>query len=108
MWCNIPFTSYSDRLIKLNLKSLEYRRLEFDMILVYEICYKLVDISINKFFEFDDTHYCLRCHKLCLKPKYQPKHESSRHFFSHRIVSVLNSLPESFVVFTSLATFKTQ
>ena len=41
---NIPFTSYSDRLIKLNHKSLEYRRLEFDLILVYKICYELVDI----------------------------------------------------------------
>ena len=37
MRCDIPFTSYSDQLIKLNLKSLEYHRLEFDLILVYKI-----------------------------------------------------------------------
>ena len=56
---NIPFTSYSDRLIKLNLKSLEYRHLEFDLIMVYQICYELVDIPINNCFEFVDTgtHY---------------------------------------------------
>ena len=37
--CNIPFSSDVDRLSKLNLKSLEYRRLEFDLILTYKICY---------------------------------------------------------------------
>ena len=85
---------------------LEYRCLEFDLIFVYKICYELVNIPINEVFEFVDTHYCLRRHKLCLKPKYHPKHESSRHFFSHHIVSVWNSLPELVVVSTSLAGFK--
>ena len=48
--CNIPFSSYADQLNKLNLKSLEYRRLEFDLILVYKICYKLIDIAFDDFF----------------------------------------------------------
>ena len=37
--CIIPFSSDVDRLSKLNLKSLEYCRLEFDLILTYKICY---------------------------------------------------------------------
>ena len=36
--CNVPFSSYHDHLYKLNIKSLEYRRVEFDMILTYKIC----------------------------------------------------------------------
>ena len=48
--CNIPFSSYSDRLHKLNLRSLEYRRLEFDLILVYKICNDLIDIAFEDIF----------------------------------------------------------
>ena len=37
--CNISYMSYLDRLTKLNIKSLQYRRLEFDLI----TCFKLVN-----------------------------------------------------------------
>ena len=33
--CNLPFNSYEDHLTKLGIKSLVYRRLEFDLILMY-------------------------------------------------------------------------
>ena len=49
---NVPFFSYVDRLSKLNLKSLEYRRLEFDLILTYKICYHLLDAKYLKFDDF--------------------------------------------------------
>ena len=48
---NIPFSCYADRLNKLNIKSLQYRRLEFDLILTYKNCYGLVDIAFNDFFD---------------------------------------------------------
>ena len=35
--CNVPNTSYSHHLHMLNIKSLEYRRLEFDLFLTYKI-----------------------------------------------------------------------
>ena len=35
--CNISNTSYNDRLVKLGLKSLEYRRWEFDLFTLYKI-----------------------------------------------------------------------
>ena len=35
--CMIAFRSYSNRLDKLHIKSLEYRRLEFDCLLMYHI-----------------------------------------------------------------------
>ena len=33
--CNIANTSYKDRLIKHNIKSLEYRKLKFDLITLF-------------------------------------------------------------------------
>ena len=39
--CKICFNSYSDRLSKLNINSLEYRRLEFDLILMFKISHNL-------------------------------------------------------------------
>ena len=45
--CNLPFNSYEDRLTKLGIKSLEYRRLEFDLILMYryKISHNLCDLN---------------------------------------------------------------
>ena len=48
--CKVPFSSYHDHLYKLNIKSLEYRRVEFDMILTYKICYNLSDLKFDEFF----------------------------------------------------------
>ena len=42
--CNTPFDSYADRLNKLMIKSLEYCRLEFDIILMFKIYRKLSDL----------------------------------------------------------------
>ena len=36
--CNIPFASYLDRLHVLGITSLEYRRVELDLFLMYKIC----------------------------------------------------------------------
>ena len=80
--CNIPFSSYCDRLFKLNLKSLEYQRLEFDVILTYKICHCLIDIDFNDFFMCDKANYNLRRHTLVLRCKHKPKHDSFRYFFA--------------------------
>ena len=44
--CNIPFRSYADRLDKLEIKSLEYQRLQFDIILMFKIYHKLSDLTL--------------------------------------------------------------
>ena len=41
--CNILNTSYSHHLYMLNIKSFEYRRLEFDLFLTYKIIHGIVD-----------------------------------------------------------------
>ena len=48
--CNIPFTSYADRLHKLGFKSLEYGRLEFDVILMFKVYYNLSDLQFDDYF----------------------------------------------------------
>ena len=50
--CNLPFSSYSDRLHMLNLHSLEYRRLETDLIMVFKITHNLVDVRFDDLFTY--------------------------------------------------------
>jgi len=45
---------YPTRLNKLNLQSLEYRRLVADLILTYKIIFGLVDIDLNDYFCLKD------------------------------------------------------
>ena len=60
--CNVPFSSYVDRLCKLDLKYLEYCTLEFDLILTYKICYHLIDVKFDDFFQCAQTSYKLHRH----------------------------------------------
>ena len=55
--CNIPFAFYLNRLYLLGIESLEYRRVEFDLILMHKICYHLSDLHlmITSFFEIQVT-----------------------------------------------------
>ena len=96
----------TDLLNKLNLKLLEYRRLEFDLILVYKICCKLIDIAFDEFFTYVESCYNLHRRHLSIRSKYLPKHDSFRHFYSNRVVPVWNLLPESIVSLSSLSAFK--
>ena len=95
--CNISCNSYFDRLNKMNIKSLEYRKLEFDLIHKHKICYDLCDVKFSDFFDSLQTGYNLRRHKLTVKCTKSPKLNSYLHFFSNRVPSVWNSLPESIV-----------
>jgi len=49
--------SYIDRLKILNIKSLEVRRLYFDLILTYNIIFHLNDLDVDTFFTFNRS-YC--------------------------------------------------
>ena len=47
--------SYSDRLINLNLQSLEHRRLINDLVMCYKIIHGLVDVDSSEFFTFSSN-----------------------------------------------------
>ena len=95
-----------------NIRSLEYCRLEFDLVLTYQykICNKLSDILVlfDEFFVWSECSYNLRRHTKTLTFKDKPKHKE----YSHCFVIVLslcaawNSLPQTVVSATSLYVFK--
>ena len=62
--------SYNERLDKLQLESLESRRLKADLIMTFKIIFKLIDIDADNFFNFrhtvkfqrEDTTIVLKCY----------------------------------------------
>ena len=105
--CNIPFASYLDRLHILGIKSLEYRRVEFDLILMYKICYHLSDLHFDNYFVFRDAGYNLRHHSLSVQTLQQCKHNQYQHLFFNRIVNIWNRLPDDVVIASSLSFLST-
>jgi len=59
-----------DRLQKLGIKSLEYSRLEFELILMYKICHNLSDLQFNTYFVLHKANYNLRCHSFMFSHYY--------------------------------------
>ena len=47
---NLKFNNYADRLKSMGLESLEYRRLKFELILLYQIFNNIIYIYFNKYF----------------------------------------------------------
>ena len=99
----------------LNIKSLEYRRLEFDLFLTYKIIHGIVDINFSEksdenkksdFFLFGQCGYDLRRHSFAIKPLTKPSTDHLLHFFSHRVPRVWNKLPESVVSAPTFTAFK--
>jgi len=94
--------SYADRLTKLDLPSLELRRLQLDLIYCYKLVFGLVKLNTGDFFEFSSVSNT-RGHAYKL---YKPRCSKVRvYFFSCRVINVWNSLPDS-VSFKSLRSFK--
>jgi len=93
---------YEDRLKEMDLQSLYYRRDRGDMIECYKMTHGSYDIEpILK----QDTDTIRRGHSLKLKMSLSKK-EVRHHYFSIRVVSKWNSLPESVVTAPSLDAFK--
>jgi len=96
--------TYSQRLNKLHLESLELRRLRLDLIFAYKLVFGLTDLNPNKFFKLR-TDYRRRGHKYKL---FLPSCRSNtRHnFFIYRIGRIWNNLPADNTDFSNLNSFK--
>ena len=96
--------SYESRLQRLNLTTLELRRLHIDLIWCYKIVFGLVDVKFEDFFKHAPLNQT-RGHMYKLY-----KQRSSTNvvaaFFVNRVVDVWNCLPVDIVDFTSLTAFK--
>ena len=97
--------SYEQRLIALNLTTLEYRRRRYDLIQTYRIIRNEDNIDSSIFFKFSDND--LRGHPFKLvKPRAT---KSIRlHSFSHRVVTPWNILPTDIVCAKDTVSFKTK
>ncbi len=105
--CNIKFSSYKDRLEKLNLESLEVRRIKQDLVFLYKILHNYVDIDFDKYFQIN--HFScsrLRRHQFQIKRQNLAKTAVRNSFFSYRVIRYWNELPENVANSPTLETFR--
>ena len=96
---------YEDRLRKLRLPSLEYRRLQGDMIEVYKILQNIYDPCTTKTLLTLSGNEITRGHKYKLT-KIFTNTRSYQKFFTIRVTNLWNKLPPEIVSASSLNTFK--
>jgi hypothetical protein len=99
--------TYSERLRRLELISLELRRLHTDLIMCYKIVFGMLDVNFDDFFKVSPSSVT-RGH--AYKIFRQRGDISIREIFSasQRIVNVWNYLPSETADFTCLDAFKEQ
>ena len=96
--------SYEDRLKELNLFSLERRRIRGDLIETFKIKKGLSGLNPGDFFT-DAPYQGTRGHEYKLM-KQRSRLNLRANFFSNRIVTRWNSLPEDIVNLPNVQTFK--
>ena len=98
--------SYEERLRKLQLPTLVYRRARGDMIDTYKILQGLYDSKVSSLFTLQEQqHTRTRGHSKKIY-KHHSKLNTRKHFFTNRVVNLWNNLPEKVVSAPSLNAFK--
>ena len=97
--------SYEDRLRKLKLTTLEKRRLRGDLIETFKLITDRENVDKHQFFDICTSAYKSRGHQYKLSVK-RNRLTTRTAFFSQRVVSSWNRLPESVVTATSVNMFK--
>ena len=98
---NMP---YEQRLNTLCLESLEHRRLVTDLTVVYQILHGHCDTQLDATFcIIDNSRTRGHAYKL-LKPHCTT--DATKYFFSNRVTSTCNNLPDMVVHSSTLSTFK--
>ena len=104
-------SSYSEKLIELNLQSLENRRLRYDLIETYKIIHGVNNVNKCTWFSMlaDTSNRITRMSEnpLSLSAKLC-KTDIRKHFFSQRVVSPWNDLPCDIKTAPTLNTFKSR
>ena len=101
--------NYHQRLKKLNLPSLEYRRVRGDLIEVYKITHNIYDpVTTNVLFETSctNTNYTRSKTNPYRLTKTHINKKQSQMFFTNRVIDLWNSLPLYIVDSNSLNIFK--
>ena len=103
---NISYSSYSDRLFKLNLQSLEYRRAMLDLVFMYKTIKDLSGLSFTDHFSYRLTKYNLRGNNSKIESPFKFKDSQWCGSFFVRVPKMWNLLPESVISSPSLSVFK--
>ena len=99
-------SSYEDRLLKLDILSLETRRIRYDLILLYKIIYGLSDLQFSDYFRFHSPPYHFRGHQLKVQPTINFKSTQWQNTFFVRAPKYWNKLPQDVVTCLSLNLFE--
>ena len=99
--------SYKERLLRLNIDSLEMRRLRQDLLFTYKIVFGIInDVACNFFTLANTVHEKnTRGHKYKIHVKYS-RLDVRKYFFSQRVVRPWNCLPATAEHFSSIYVFK--
>ena len=97
--------SYRERLDKLELESLEERRIRFDLVEAFKIIRGLSVLSFGDFFEFKNDSRT-RGHAFQLRLRTIPRLDICKNFFANRVVNMWNDLPAEAVSSNSVTQFK--
>ena len=97
--------SYTQRMENIQAVSLEKRRLHLDLIFVYKLVHGHFDMNVNDFFEFRNSAYNTRGHRLTLV--WQNCNKSlTQSFITNRVIGLWNDLPEAIVCAPTISKFK--
>lgn len=102
--CGLPNMPYNDRLVWLQLPSLELRRIRKDLIMCYKIMHSHVALELSDFFALSNNSRT-RGHNFKLFKK-QFCLDVSKYFFSNRVIDMWNNLPEACVSSQTIINFK--
>ena len=98
--------SYSDRLKRLNLTSLEDRRHRGDLIEAYKIISGKENVKCDKFFKMVDINVTRGNSKKLYKPRLNKGILQRSNFCSVRVVNSWNQLPEEVISAKTVNSFK--
>ena len=104
--CNIPYASYADRLVKLDMLSLQHRRVRFDLIKMFQIVNNMSDLRFDAFFAFQNSPYSLRHNSHKIIPKQRFNSSAWNGSFFERAPRYWNKLSDDIASVSSLNTFK--
>jgi len=96
---------YFERLVKLEVDSLELCRIRFDLIYVFKLLFGIVNADVPALFAANKVDTVTRGY--CLKLFVQHSRiDARKYFFSNRVIQSWNSLPTTPDGFSSLACFR--
>ena len=106
--CNIPYSSYENRLYQLNLKSLEYRRTFIDLFFMFKTLNGLNGLNSSDFFHEKQQPYQLRNSNFKIETTLCFNNSVYHNSFFYRGSKLWNNLPEELRNINSLSVFRSK